>query len=711
MKKLFLFLLLCVMCADASAQQKITIKGTVTDENHAPLVGVYVTNGKVGAQSDRDGHFMLRVSERGQMKLSTMYYSLYNSEAKLINLQRDTTINFVLKEDALNMDEVVITGTRTPKRLSETPVQTTVIKDREIRMAGSVSTMETLIDNVPGIVSTPNAMGNNLRIKGLNTRYILFLVDGERMVSEGAGGNINLDQIDVNTIDHIEMINGASSALYGSNAVGAVINIITKKPQHKFEAGVEQIVESNNTWKTKVNIGSTLKKFTTRASAFRHSTDGFKAAYSTARYTDWGANLKFGYRPMERLDITLNGRYFRHETFNPAGSLNRTHDLTHTLALGLSTGYISRDHRNSMRLSVNWDKYFDYVVGNTGSYKHLKNTADYISTRFTDTFKANERFELVGGLEYNHENVYATTTLGSSPKDKSIEDVNLFAQAQWEVFKNFDIVAGARYTYNNAFKSAFTPKLSLMYEVGKFKFRGGVGSAFRAPSIKELYYDFNHQGMFWMHGNPDLNAEKGLYTSLSAEFTTKNFNASISGYYNNIDNKITQFDVYREDDPSGIDNHKYYKNVSSATLKGFDVNFSWIFLKELTLKATYGFCDARDNATGLQLGSNVKHSLTTSLTWNGKIARSPFSLQLSGRVHSPILDQWVEKDDASGVEQVMKEQTKSYNIWKITLVKPFRVKKHTFELTFKCDNLFGFKDKFFVNPGRQYMFGLRYAFK
>ncbi|MDR1743584.1 MAG: TonB-dependent receptor plug domain-containing protein, partial [Dysgonamonadaceae bacterium] len=78
----------------------------------------------------------------------------------------------------LNLDEVVVTGTRTLKRLSETPVLTTLIRERDIREAGSVSPLETLQDNIPGIVSSANAMGNNMRIRGLNSRYILFLVDG-----------------------------------------------------------------------------------------------------------------------------------------------------------------------------------------------------------------------------------------------------------------------------------------------------------------------------------------------------------------------------------------------------------------------------------------------------------------------------------------------------------------------------------------------------
>ena len=709
-----LSLLLLVVCGEVSAQTRYTIEGLVTDDKQEPLAGVYITNGDKGAQTDRFGRYVLKGITAGEHQLKTMYYSAYPMVVKDIVVKGNMTVNFVLKEDALHMDEVVVTGTRTERRLSQTPVQTLLIKDREIKKAGSTSTLEALQDNIPGIVVSPNAMGNNMRIRGLNSRYILFLVDGERMVSEGAGGNINLDQIDVSTIDHVEMINGASSALYGSNAVGAVINIITKKPVHNFSAGAQVTAESNNTWRTKINVGTSHKNFTSRISAFRHSSDGFDNGNYAAKYEDWGTNVKLGVKIRERLDVNFNGRYFRHEIFNPAGSFETTHGVTHTMAVGANAGYTSRDKRNVMRLSANFDKYFDYTVGDHSSYKHKDNTADYLSTRFTNTFRANERFEVVGGLEYNHEKIFATKTLGADPKSESINDVNVFGQAEWEIFDNFDAVVGARYTYNEQFESAFTPKLSLMYEVGEFKLRAGVGSAFRAPSIKELYYDFDHQGMFWIHGNPDLEAEKGLYTSLSAEYTHENFNASVSGYYNKIDNKITQYNLYIEEDVGGgmmqKKQHKYYTNISSATLKGFDVNFSWIVARQLTFKGSYSFCDAKDDATGLQLSSNAKHSGTASITWNGKIARSPFSLQLAGRMNSPILYQ-SQSTDADGNVTVSKEKSDPYSIWKVTLVKPFRIKKHTLELTFKCDNLFEFEEDSFVSPGRTFLFGIRYAFK
>ncbi len=693
------------------AQQKeFNISGIVLDTaTKEPLMGVYVTTGKEGAQTNKKGFFQLKNIPRGEVTLSTMYYSSYPTCSKQLNLQQDTTLTFSITEELLQMNELVVTGTRTEKRLSESPVLTNVIRESEIQKAAAVSTLESLQDNIPGIVVSPNAMGNNMRIKGLNSRYILFLVDGERMVSEGAGGNINFDQIDVNNIKRIEMINGASSALYGSNAVGAVVNIITKKAIHKFEAGANVIAESNNTWKTKIEVGSRLKKLSTRFSAFRNSSDGFGengGAYA-ARYSDYGGNFNLGYTPLDRVDINLVGRYFRHEVFNPAGSMNAAHPLTQSLAVGVNGGYQSEDQRNTMRLSLNYDKFFDYnVLEKKNNETSTNNTANYISSRFVNTFIPTERWEIVGGMEYNHQENYSTKTLGVNATTKTIDDANLFAQAQFEILKNLDLVAGTRYTYNSQFKSAFTPKVSLMYSVGAFKFRGGVGSAFRAPDIKELYYDFDHQGMFWIYGNPDLKAEKGVYSSLSTEYTKGGFNMSVSGYYNSINNKITQYDVIN----SAGANEKYYKNVSSATLTGVDVNLSYILFREIVLKGNYSYCDAKDDATGLQLSSNVKHSGTVSTTWNGKVAQSPFSLQLSGRINSPILYQKVVTDD-SGKESTEITSSKAYSIWKAVLVKPIRLKKHSLELTLKVDNIFNFKESSFINPGRQYLAGVRYSFK
>jgi len=623
------------------------------------------------------------------------------------NLLKDT-VTPLNKE--VNLNEIVITGTRTERRLSSVPILTTVIRNKEIRKSGAVSLLESLQDNIPGIVISPNAMGNNMRIRGLNSRYILLLVDGERLVSEGAGGNINLDQIDVNNIERIEMVNGAESALYGSNAVGAVINIITRKPVRKLESSANIIAQSHNTWDNKFTVSSRQDNLSAILDGFCNSSDGFGANGSSAyaaRYRDWGSNLKVGYKPSERFLWNVISRFFRHESFNPAKSMDVKHPLNYNLTAGTNVSYFSADKTNALQLSLNWDKFFNYnVMEKIHDQKKKQNTADYFTTRFSDTYKSNDRWEIIGGFEYNHESNFAVKTMGSEPTTKALNDYNLFAQADWKIVNILDMVAGARYTYNDQFKSAFTPKVSFLYSLGRLKLRGGIGTSFRAPTIKELYYDFDHQGMFWIYGNPDLKAEKGLYSSLSAENNLGGFNASISFYHNHISDKITQYDVINK---FGGD-EKYYKNVSSAALQGFDINLSYIFLHDWVMKGSYSYCDARDNSTGLQLDSNVKHSGTVSLTWNGAVAKSPFSIQIAGRMNSPILYQ-EEVSNVDGSVTIDRTQSKTYSIWKTTILKPFNFRRHLIELMFKCDNIFNFKETSFINPGRQFLIGLRYEFK
>lgn len=690
-----------------------TISGTVTDAiDGSPIPGVYVMAGKYGAQTDGQGQFSIRNVPAGQYTVRTMYYAAYTGDQAELDVQADVSgLSFKIKEQTLALGEVVVTGTRTERHLADVPVLTTVIPSREIEKAAATSVLEALEDVVPGIVSSSNAMGNNLRIKGLNSRYVLFLVDGERLVSESAGGNINLDQIDVNQIERIEMVQGAASALYGSNAVGAVINIITKEPVHKIEAGVNATWETPNVLRVNAEVGSRFKKVTLRANGFRNSSAGFDVpdgAFASP-YTDYGAQLKTRYQPSKQWRLNLDGRFFQHETFNPEGSMNVSHSLTYKMTLGAGAEWKSHNEKHALRLSANWDKYFDYdVLERRDNEKSQQNIDDYISARLLHTFHINRKWELVSGAEYNHESNYALKTLGLIPTRKAVDDINLFTQASYKVIKDLELEAGARYTYNTQFGSAFTPKFSLMYEVVGIKFRAGVGTSFRAPSIKELYYDFDHQGMFWVYGNPDLKAEKGLYSSFSVEYTYGPFNVSASTYYNHINQKITQYEVL---DADTRQSNRYYKNVSSASLEGFDFSFTYVLLRQLVFKGSYSFCDAVDNSTGLQLEDNVRHSGTASITWNGKILKSPFSLQMAGHFHSPKLYQESVTDAETGETTVTLDQSKPYAIFKVVLVKPFRIKTHTIEVTFKCDNLFNFKDASYVSPGRTYLVGVRYAFK
>ena len=630
----------------------------------------------------------------------------YKTLQDTIDLQSTRTLH--LDVDILNLDQIVVTGTRTPKRLADVPVQTMVIPEIDIRRAGTVSPLEILEDNVPGLVTSSNGMGNNLRIRGLNSRYILFLVDGERLVSEGSGGNINLDQIDFNSIERVEVVNGAASALYGSNAVGAVINFITKAPANKVEGSVNTSFQSFNTSKIQANFGSNQGKITLGANMFRNNTDGYNISEGSLSkpHTDYGTGLKMSVNPTERVSVDLNGRFFQHEVFNFPGTMNVKHDLERKLTAGAKTNFLSENNRNNLTASINFDKFFRYdVLELKNDFLEKQNDITHISGRIVNTHFADKKWDFVSGLEYNFESISTDSSriLGPLPAVKSVGDANIFMQWQGRFIRNMELVLGSRYTYNEQFGSAFSPKVSAMYKAGRFTMRAGVGTSFRAPDLKELHYNFNHNGSFWVHGNPDLVPERGLYNSAGIEYTRGSLNMSVSGYHNQIRDKITSYRVISDTGQPD----RYYQNVSSATLQGIDLNVSLVVLQDFILKSTYSYCDARDNNTGLQLTSNVNHSATFSLLWNGEVMKRPFSLQFSGRMTSPILQQYMEEDE-SGNPVVADFSSDPYNIWKVTFIKPIRINEHLFEVTLKVDNLFNFNDIYFTNPGRQFLAGLRY---
>jgi len=711
LKILLVTIFIIVACSIKAQTRKYTISGKVINfVTNKPISGVYITTGKFGSQTDKNGFFSIKGLSSGNINLTTMYYSSFPKITKQFFLSSDTIVNFQLKEEFLKLDEVVITGTRTERRLSLTPILTKLITASEIRKSGNISVLECLKDNIPGIVSSQNSMGNNLRIRGLNSKYLLFLVDGERMVSEGVDGNLNLDQIDLNNIERVEVLNGAASALYGSNAVGGVINFISKETEHKLQIGAKTLFASNKTWNNRLEFGSNLTKFSSKLSIFKNSSDGFgengDGPYA-ARYKDLGGNLNLAYKFNKQFSISMNGRFYSHETFNPSESMNVSHPLSKKYNLNIISLYTSKSKQSSYRLSMSLDKYKDYdIMEKKNDAKEKDDTADYLSLRFVNSLKIQDNWELVHGVEYNRQARYASETLGEDGNSKDIDDYNYFIQTDYELFNKFNIVAGARYTYNSEFKSAFNPKLSLMYSISDFKFRGGIARSYRSPDIKELYYNYNHQGMFWVYGNTNLKAEQGQYASFSVEYTHRYFNISVSAYYNNIDDKISQYQIINTSE--GLEYH--YKNVSSATLKGIDIDLSHIFFNQLVLKASYSYSDAKDNSTGLQLSENVKNSETLSLTWNGKVLKNPFSLKFSGYMNSPILFEEMNVD-SDGTISVDKSKSSSYSVWKTVFVMPIRLQKHNVELSLKCNNLFNFKDTSFINSGREYMVGLRYSFK
>ncbi|MDO4790852.1 MAG: TonB-dependent receptor plug domain-containing protein, partial [Porphyromonas sp.] len=140
--------------------------------------------------------------------------------------------------DYREIEEVVVTATRTPKKISNSPVMTQVITAKQIESRGLTDIKSLLSQEVPGLTFNEVGFGTSINMQGLNGKHILFLIDGERIAGE-TGNNIDYQRINLNNIERIEIVQGAGSAIYGTQAMGGVINIITKKPKDRFQLSLD----------------------------------------------------------------------------------------------------------------------------------------------------------------------------------------------------------------------------------------------------------------------------------------------------------------------------------------------------------------------------------------------------------------------------------------------------------------------------------------
>ncbi|PID88898.1 MAG: hypothetical protein CSB02_00300 [Bacteroidia bacterium] len=719
MKRLLLLGLFMLSCG-VFAQNLVQVDGRLitSDKKSAENISVALQGTSYGALADAQGYFSFK-AKPGRYRL-VVFSIAYDKVEMPVHIKAgayNRLRDIELKATAKELEEVVVTGTRTEKSLSNVPILTKMVTEKEIEQTGSATALEAIESAMPGIQFAPDAHGDNMTIQGLDNKYILVLVDGERMIGE-ARGNVNFDRIAAGDIQQIEIVSGASSVLYGSNAIGGVINIITKKAKQRFEGRVSSRYSNFNTWRNTFNVGTKSKKFRASVNGFRNTSDGYDLtpntpeSFTVSPYKDHSLTAKLGYQPIENLGLSVHGTYFRHESFHPEKSLSSRHNLSHNYTLGGKAVYNFND-KHSLAAGVNADKFDGFLV-----YEKYNDSTEKISDyryktfTLTDTYQANDQLEFISGAELNTEYVFSDILFGhdvdKSEQEKRAHDFNLFTQVDWKIISNVEVIGGLRYTKHSAFGNHFTPNISAMYSLANgLKFRGTAAVGYKSPSLKELYYNFDHQGMFWIFGNKDLKPENSHYTSLSAEYTYKLFNVSVSLYNNLIDNKIEMVNVYN---PQMDRMELHHRNISKAHLRGVEAHVNWKFLSNFKAKVGYVFSDAIDKSTGFQISGNSKHTGTMLLTYFTRCQKFPFSLTLSGKLLSPRLYE-VKEVDANGEETVKTDKSEAYSIWKITYMQNIIPGWQDVKVEFRCgvNNIFDYSNlerAAVLNPGRTFWVGL-----
>lgn len=697
------------------AVRTVKVSGRVVDENTGdgiPLATISVTGLGWGTVCDMDGYFKMEVPANRTAELTVRSVGY---ETRTLALESGATENLTirLKKSLLDLDEVTVTGTRTEKTVAETPVMTRIVSSEALQRNDFESMIDVLEYNIPGLRFNTDPRGNNIQVQGLENSYILILVDGERL-STTPGGPIDFDRLTTSNIRKIEVLKGAASALYGSSAMGMVINIITDTPKRPVEGWAKVRYGKYNNLQLDAGVGMKYKGFYAQTLFNRTSSDGYDLTPETPEsftenpFHNMSIEEKLGWNN-RNTRIAVKGILYWGEVENPWESTAPTHYRSLTKTLQATAEHAFSD-RYKLYGTYAGDFYtrktvydFLYIPDSTNAWSHEQ------TVRLVDEFSPWGNLVIVKGFEWNGTKNYNKMQYGKEKTIRDMDDVNLFAQVDWTVVDRLEVIGGFRYTHNSEFGSAFTPKVNVMYSPGSFKIRAGYSRGFKTPGLTELYSDFNMGSVSHNIGNPDLKAEHSDYFSVSGEYTWQGrLMLTAEVYQNTVDNKINSYNVDIENPaPGELGTELRYENVKGVRIRGAEATATYYPVSALLLRTSYAFCDALNKQTGLQLSGNSKHAMNWTASLHGKLFRRDGAVTLSGRWDSERISKSrrTETDDAGNEEEVITTFTKpGYTMWKLTAqYTPWTWKYMRLSVTGGVDNLFDFVDTSIIyDPGRRF---------
>lgn len=600
-----------------------------------------------------------------------------------------------------DLDAVVVTGTRTPKFLKDTPIQTRVITAKDIARLDATNVQDLLQQELPGVeFSFAMNQQTHLNFSGFGGQGVLFLVDGERLAGETMD-DVDFTRLTMNNVERIEIVKGAASALYGSSATGGVINIITKRNRQPWTLNVNARYARHNEQRYGLSFGLNGKHWNNTLTANYNRMDNYDVHNGpapvsrntiTTVYGDKTLNLKdqLTWTPAHNIRLTGRAGYFfrerartnayqpeRYRDFN--GGLKMDWDITENDVLQLNYAFDQYDKSDYQRIAK-------------------LDIRDYSNVQNTFRLLYNHSFErgdvLTVGSDFLHDYLYNTNMEGNTRR----QDVfDAFAQYDWRVSKHWELVGALRYDYfSDGDLSQVTPKLNVCYKpLHNLAIRAGYGMGFRAPALKEKYYNFDMAGIWIVEGNPDLKPERSHNFNVSAEYTVGHYNITASTYYNKVNNKLAMAAPYRKSDGQL---YCPYTNLSNYSVCGGEIGAQARWNNGFSARLTYAYTheqlnkDKEGNALASQYIPARKHAVNARVDYDHQFTRTyGLNAGLNGRLLSGVDNmEYVDYYDVS--KGTNKVNYPAYTLWKLSLVHRFG---KAIKVTTAIDNLFNYKPEYY----------------
>ena len=507
----------------ALAQANITVSGTVKDSKTGkpiPLVNILDELSGTGTVSDESGKFILSASDQTQMEI-TFKHIAYGHHYQVF-ISSDTGVVVPMTETLMQMNDVVVTSTRSGYLLREVPIATEVIGTKEINESGATTVSELLAQRA-GVSTSVNVDGGAIfNMLGLDSRYILILKNNQPVTGR-FNNRVDLDQVSTNRIKKIEITKGPGSAVYGTDAMGGVINIITEDPTEIPSLGLGYRASSFGG--TPSGIYSEPVNSTIRGSVVLPIKT--ITLSNDITYQQFTKGQQFEYISADQinklnLNTDLSWRRLNHEAYISHQYFGQKDKGATRLSSGtvLYTNATVID-RSQLTLTHSWK------IKETSSVHQTIRKANYIreyevknedgqTERIDITQEDNSEYELLfnhrlnsitlnGGLEFSKPK-YKSDRITGGEQEKNVAGV--FNQVAWIPLPKLEIVSGLRLDkYGDT--TVVSPRLALAYKPSdQWTYRTAYGHGFRAPSFMESLIDWEHiQFGYTVKGNPHLRPE------------------------------------------------------------------------------------------------------------------------------------------------------------------------------------------------------------
>lgn len=734
-----LFLLLCLPVTAQKIKLTILEKGT---EQPMIAANVAVANNEkmenpTYAITDIDG-----VTQISRPKTGKCHYRITLMGFKTLTgilPPEENDVKLYMEEDALGIDEVVVTGSRTARPVKLSPVTTQVLGGKALVEAGYSNLQQALQQETPGLNIQKVGFGNEISMQGLDARHVLFLMDGERMTGDMAG-NLDYERFNLHAIDRIEIVKGASSTLYGSRAAGAVINLITKKTTKplSIDAGVRYGQMNERNYKNPqpsdflymfeknadrpnlqgwVSAGFKAGKVTSQTDVWYSESDGFymyqeendKKVYtqeanpflphditvvSSAKRPPMGIegtehvsiSQKVYYDPFKNLSVLVYGSAFFMNTYDLIQDM--TFSQSRDWTAGAKLTYRMKDWF-SVTASIHNDFYDRFKRHERIDTRDKVYESRILQPRLTITSDYFDGHSLIFGVEHITDDLTSDRFVNRQMTTRSLKETEYFLQDEWTINPKWMVSAGLRTNFSKVFGLMAMPKIAGKYSPNeRWAIRANYSMGYRSPSIKELFFNWDHLGMFKIIGREDLQPEKNNYFSLGAEYSDDRLFISGTAYGNYFRDKIEG--VWRIYD---MQYNFEYENLSKQRLLGVEMIAKWRMFDFLTLNGTYSYVNVSKNE-GVQVNTTSPHAATASLDYryNRKNYRLGvvFSASYMGRKKFDVQDRVFVEEDNKSYDAYFRCDLPQYVLCNLSVSQTFWNKV---KLTLGVDNMFNYVPK------------------